>query len=225
MDIGVAFAFIHIYFSATPSISSWSREEIFVVYGMFQLVGALYRLFCADSLEELDYIVRTGKMDQFLTKPIDSQFYLSVHKIWISNVYRVAIALFVMWFALHRLQVSPSPSDVLWASIGIVCGVIIYYAILLMSALSSFWTSRGEVTHLMDTIFSITKYPLDIFGRGATQVFKLIPLIFIVTIPSKILLGKEDSLIYVSPVVALAFLVLSRKLWFLALRHYSSASS
>ncbi|TSC87790.1 MAG: ABC transporter permease [Microgenomates group bacterium Gr01-1014_16] len=225
MDFGIALVFINVFFSKTSSIGNWNQAEIFLVYALFQMVNSTYNFFCGDSLNDLDYDVQKGKLDFSLLKPIDSQFIVSFKNTYPSNAYRVILSIIVMIYAFGQLHLSFSPSIIVWGIISVISSTVIYYCLILLASLSSFWTSRGEVTELMNTIFSVSKYPLDIFRKPTVQLLTFIPLIFLVTVPARVILGKPDHLHYLSPFLAVAIFYISRKFWLLALRHYSSASS
>ena len=225
LDFTISLAFINIYFSKTTSIGNWTQPEVFLVYAIFQLVTSIYNFLCADSLNEMDNDVRRGKLDILLIKPIDSQFHVSFRNMYPSNIYRIIISLLITWYALSQLNLYPRWDEILWGTVTILSSVVIYYSFVFLASVTTFWTSRGEVTNLIDTVFSVSKYPLDIFNKSATKLFTLIPLIFIVTVPAKVLLGRPENLKYYSAFIALVLLFISRKVWNVALRHYTSASS
>ena len=224
-DFLISFVFIDVIFSQAPSIYGWTKPQIFLIYAIYQIINSTLSFFCADSLNDLDRDVRRGDLDLILTKPVDSQFAVSFRTIYPSNIYRIISSVIIIIYAFRLLDLQPSPLAFLLSFISIVSGIIIFYCFILFTAASVFWTMRGEIVDLVVTIFSTTRYPLDIFGKKASYIFTVIPLIFIATVPAKVLLGKPDILHYFSPIVAIVLLITSRRFWHFALRHYSSASS
>lgn len=224
-DFTLSYLIINIIFSQTSAIGGWTKPEIFLIYAIYQIVNSIVSFFCADSLDELDRDIRRGNLDLILVKPVDSQFAISFRTIFPSNIYRVIASLILMTYAFNLLHLHPSVLMYFWEIVTLISSCVIFYCFILFTSSTVFWTMRGEVVDLVTTVFSITRYPLDIFGDKAVKIFTVLPLIFLVTIPARILLGKPDFLHYFSPLIAVTLVFASRRFWLFALRHYASASS
>ncbi len=225
LDLGISLIFINIIFLKTPMLGTWSQPEAFLIYALYQIVDCIYVFFCGDSFRNMGIDIRRGNLDGFFTKPVDSQFIVSFRTIFPSSIYRVMLAFGILYYALAKLAVNPDINSIIWFIVSMISAVLIHYALVFMAATTAFWSSGGEAAEIMNTVFSISKYPLDVFKRHTILLLTVIPLIFITTVPAKVLLDKPGQLHYFAPFLAIILLILSRKFWHHALRHYSSASS
>ena len=215
--IAVQVAMIETYFRFTNSIGSWSRQEVFVLVGIFRLVeGGFYILFHANLLGLSD-TVRTGELDMYLVKPVNTLFILSVSRQrWYELSTFISGVLFLVYFL-------PAQSMSIWVNIFIfsILGLICLSSIILMFATLSFYMNRvSAISSIWDAISKVSRLPLDIFGRT------LAPLLLIATIPSRIILGKSgvwDIPVQIFGTLILAFLAYI--FWQYSLKRYSSASS
>jgi ABC-type uncharacterized transport system permease subunit len=109
--------------------------------------------------------------------------------------------------------------------VNLISAIIMFYSLMFAVSVISFWAFSGELYYLFNSLTAISRYPLDIFSKGVQLVLTVIPVIFIATIPAKILIGPPPLLSFAAPVIALIFFVIVRRFWFLGLRSYESASS
>jgi ABC-2 type transport system permease protein len=120
----------------------------------------------------------------------------------------------------------------------VVCGVAIYYSLMIALAATSVWLGRNQ--NLFDFWFYITnfsRYPMEIYdGRWGTPLRYaftfLIPVLVVVNVPARILVRPLDPqspgdwlLPGFTIVAAAASLVVSRWVFQRALWSYRSASS
>jgi ABC-2 type transport system permease protein len=114
-------------------------------------------------------------------------------------------------------------------------GVTLLYSLMLLLASTSVWFGRN--TGLYDFWFYVTifaRYPREIYsGSPAGEALQfgfsyVVPILLVVTVPSRILLAKvlnPSWLTVVAIVAAVAGLVVSRAVFRWSLRSYRSASS
>ena len=213
----VQVAMIETYFRFTNSIGSWSRSEVFVLAGIFRLIEGGFHILLHTNLIGLSDIVRTGELDMYLTKPVNTLFLLSVSR---QQWYELSTLISGMLFLVYFL---PNQSIFIWLNIFIfsILGLICLSSIILMFATLSFYMNRvSAISSIWDAISKVSRFPLDIFGRA------LAPLLLIATIPSRVILGKSEF--WDIPVQILGSIILfslAYVFWQYSLKHYSSASS
>ena len=116
----------------------------------------------------------------------------------------------------------------------VALGVAFFYSLMIVLAASSVWLGRNQ--GLYDFWFNITifaRYPRDIYaGSPAGQILQMVfsyvlPILLAITVPAEVVVGKalQPSFIAISAVASEAGLFVSRRIFYLALKSYRSASS
>ena len=171
-------------------------------------------------------LFRSGKIDAWIIKPVDSQFILTFRNVHISNLLRIIAALIIANYALSHLNITFSWSTIILFSAQFIAGLVALYSFMFLAVTSAFLTHSNHQYFMAETLVELGRYPLDIFGPGKTFLLStVIPLALISTIPTRTLLGQITYLSWLIFPVCILLLIISRKLWIFALRHYSSASS
>lgn len=208
---------IEIFFRFTNNIGSWTKQEVFVLAGIFRLIEGLFHILFHRNLMYLPESVNEGELDMYLSKPVNTLFMVSTYRqLWYE------LSTFVSGIVMLYLYL-PNNSVLLWSWIMILSltGLVVLYSIMLFICSLSFYIPRlTAVSEIWSVISKISRYPLDIFGRVAG------PLLLVATIPARIILGKsgwEDVLIQVVGSIILFFT--AYKFWQYSLKRYSSASS
>jgi ABC-2 type transport system permease protein len=224
--------------------TGWGQFEFFVFLATTLCVNSLVQTFFMPNAEEFSELIRTGRLDFALLKPIDTQFLISLHKVnWSSLVNFLAgicLLVYSLWQLASRQQ-NPlvlSPSSVLLYPLYILCGVAILYSLMIALASTSIWLGRNQT--LYDFWFYITnfsRYPMEIYrgtwGSPLQWFFTfIIPVLVVVNVPARLLaqpLRPQTSLDWSLAVFAvaatLASLLVSRWVFNRALLSYRSASS
>ena len=96
-----------------------------------------------------------------------------------------------------------------------------------ISTTTIWFVKTWNATEVLRSFLYIGRFPLNSFSFSLRIFFSVfIPIAFITTIPSEVFLGLSQSWkILLEIIVALIFLLNSRKFWLFALKFYTSASS
>jgi len=165
----------------------------------------------------------------FLTKPINSQFFVSVrNNIDFGEAANFTFGIILVFYALGKLGIRPD-----WMTVIIYCllvfnAVVLAYSLWFINMTTSFWFGRIQELHeTFISIFNIARYPIDIFQGAIKLIFVyFLPLAVLVSFSTRIILGSLTPIFGVwALVTGLLFLFLSNRFWRLGLRRYSSASS
>ena len=234
-------AFYMLIFEYTPMIGAgtgWGKFEFLAFFSTGLLINSLVQTVFMTNADELSEMIRTGSLDFILLKPMDAQFLVSVRRIDWSSLANLLLGLALMIYSLVQLGCMPSLATVVLYPIYVVCGVAIYYSLMLVLASTSIWIGRNLT--LFDFWFYITnfsRYPMEIYdgpvGTPLRQFFTfLIPVLIVVNVPARILvqplrpLSYEDWLLPAFALLAaVGSLAASRWIFGRALRSYRSASS
>ena len=69
---------LQVFFNHTDQIGGWTYDEALVVIGVFNVAFGFMEVFLTPNILEIGNQVRLGTLDFVLTKPINSQFMVSM---------------------------------------------------------------------------------------------------------------------------------------------------
>lgn len=223
-DILIALLVIQTVYSSSPSILGWTLNQAFIVYAIFQLIWAANFTFVGEGIKTLHSNIIEGTLDQLLLKPLDGQFSVSFQASYVTSLMRFFFSLILLIYALS-LQPHLTPTSLLIGFLALFSGMLIHYSLSFISATTAFWTFVGEFQTITESLSTIATFPIPFYGRRLNILFTLIPLAFIATIPAQAFSGTSYVLALVSPIIAIVLFLLSRIIWFIGLKSYSSVSS
>lgn len=216
-------------YSQVKEIAGWSREELFLLLGTYNIVWGIFFGLFIHNLGQVNNYINTGELDLFLTKPVSSQFIVSFRNhIDFGEAATFIFGIVLVILSLGKMGITVSLLSVILYCLLILVSVVLAYSLWLMSVTFSFWFGRiREIHEVFISIFAVVKYPIDIFPNQLKILFTyFIPLGVLVTIPSRFLLKTiEPKFIIFSFLISLVFLFLSNLFWNFGLKHYQSASS
>lgn len=223
-----AYVTIAVLFNHVPSINGWTYTDTMVLIGIFMVINGLSWILFRASIEKLDQLISRGDFDNYLVKPISSQFLASFTRLDVEDSARGLVGLGIITTGFIQAGQAPTIFGTLSFIIALACGEAILYSIQLILKTVSFksvqgWGSNNIFYRLQDT----TQFPLTIY-RGFTRIFfmVIIPIYFVTTVPAQLLLGKVTPIWLLWALCAAAgSLVLARAVWQHMLKSYSSASS
>lgn len=233
--------FYLLIFRFAPSIGAstgWEQWPFFAFLATGLLINsAVHALFMVNA-DELSELIRTGNLDFVLLRPIDTQFVVSLTRIDWSALGNFCVGLVLLGTALVRMNHVPGLLECVLYVFFLVCGVAIYYSLMIALAASSVWLGRN--LSLLDFWFYITtfaRYPMEIyqgrFGAPLRAAFTwLIPVLVVVNVPARLLVqsvrpsSASDWLLAAFAVPAAAVsLFVSRVVFQASLRAYRSSGS
>lgn len=216
---------ISTFFQKSQTVAGLSADTVILTYAIFNLIWATLYFFISDNLIDLGDVIRKGDLDFFLIKPVDIQFMISSNQMHPQNIVRMLIGIVIALYAVSSAQISITPLYFIIFTMTAFSSLLIGYSLLLFISIFSFWTFSNEIYELANTSFSMARYPLEIFPKNVVTIMTIIPMIFISTVPSRVLLGHVDYLTFIAPLIAVITFASSRYFLFFALKRYSSASS
>lgn len=219
---------VDVIFSLTNQLHGWTRSEVLFLVGIYQVISFLFSALFLKNISSLPDYIEKGKLDYFLTKPINAQFLVSLRYIRVHHFISALTGIILIFYAVDNMNKIFGLTDWFFLIIGATAGLLIFYSIYFLIALLSFWFVRfsalADVYHVISRPLSL---PVDIFGRYASFILTfVIPLAFVVTVPVEIFLNKSPIFfIVLEMLIAAVLLIVSKLAWNFALRYYTSASS
>ncbi|MGA2060338.1 MAG: ABC-2 family transporter protein [Thermoguttaceae bacterium] len=233
--------FYILIFRFTPEIgvgTGWTQYPFFIFIATSLLVNSIVEMFFMMNMDELSELIRTGALDFALLKPIDTQFLVSLTKTDWSAIGNFFLGLCLLGYSLLKMGYVPQPWEMALYPVYIVCGVAIYYSLMVAMAATSVWLGRNLT--LLDFWFSVTmfsRYPMEIYqGRWGTPLRRaftfIVPILVVVNVPARLLIRSlspqsfQDWLLPIFTIlITFVSLGVARLIFKLALWSYRSASS
>jgi ABC-2 type transport system permease protein len=230
--------FYLLVFQHTSSIgdkTGWGKYPFFVFFATSLVINSLVQAFFMTNADELTDLIRTGGLDFVLLKPIDTQFLVSLRRVEWSSLSNLAVGLVLLVYALVRLAYVPGPLQVVLYLVYVICGVAIYYSLMIALASATVWMGRNlSLYDFWFYIITFSRYPMEIYegswGGPLGFFFTfIIPVLVVVNVPARMLVRPLEAqgwpLAGFTLLAAAASLAASRWLFQRALAGYRSASS
>lgn len=228
-----------IIYRAVPSINGWNQDQYFVFMATGMLINGIVETFFMPNCANLSEQIRTGRLDFALTKPLDTQFMVSLERVNLAMFGQMALALILLVRSLIHLGEPISAMQMILFLLYVACGVMFFYSLMIVTACTSIFLGRNQ--GLYDFWFYITvfaRYPRSIYdGRDdsrfeAGEILQtgfsfVVPILLVVTVPARIVVGtlEQKEWAIVALAAAMAGLIISRIVFRWSMNHYRSASS
>lgn len=217
-----------VLYKHTTTISGWDVHGMRVFMGTLFLTDVLYMILFMESMDNIAGFVKRGDLDLYLTKPVNSQFMVSVRKVAVVYFVNLAAILGYLYWGISKLPGAISVYQILSYTVCILTGLIALYAIRFMFAtLSVVLQDAGNMQFVWHQLYRLGMRPDPIYPAALRMiVLTVFPVAFFASVPSRILVeGINTPLLIAAPCLAMTLLYLSHFFWESALRRYSSASS
>lgn len=216
-----------VVYGNTTSVAGWGKGDAFVLAATCFFMNAAHTALFF-SLMEIPNQVRQGTLDFVITKPVDTQFWISTRKFNFDQVGALLAGIAMVIIGVKLAGVSPTVVQWLAYWFLTFCSLAIFYSFSLFLMTLGIWLVRVDNLWVLgESVMQVARYPLDIYQVSLQRVFTFIlPLAFLATVPSRQLVRHLDwTGVAMGAGWAIAALFASRIFWNFALRHYSSASS
>jgi ABC-2 type transport system permease protein len=222
---------LFIVYGATATVNGipgWSLSEALVVIGWFILLQGVLEGAINPGLTAVVEHIRKGTLDFVLLKPADAQFLVSTSRFSLWRVTSVLTGLFIFVLAFSRLGRPPSGPGIIQAALLLVLAVATLYSLwILIVSLAFYVVKVDNLTYLFTSIFDAARWPATVFRGALHFVFTfVVPLALMTTYPAEALLGRLEWSTLLSSLAGTGLLALiSRQVWLMSIRRYTSASS
>ncbi len=219
---------VRVYFFHAERIGGWTYNEMLIVMGLFFAMNGYRQMILTPNLSHITEYVQQGTLDYILTKPVDSQFLVSLRHIGVYNWGDPILGLGLVAFALLRLGRVPSPDQLLLFALLIVAGMVLLYSISLILQTTTFWlVNIRRVDALIQGVLETGRFPIN-FYRGVVRaaLTVVVPIAFMTTFPAQALLGRLEGWLAAAAIaLAVVLFIAASAFWRFGLRYYAGASS
>ena len=225
------FVGIWVMFASIDTLGGFELQEVALLYGATGVgIGIADTLI--GSVERIGVYVRTGRLDQMLTKPVPLLVQVCADQFTLRRLGRISQAGVIFgWAATY---VDWTPSRIVVAVVMVASSTVIFFALFTGFSCIQFWTIDASEFANAFTYGgnTLTQYPLSIFPREVMVALTFVlPIAFVNWYPCLYLLGREDPfglptwLQFCSPIAAVVCLAGALLIWRSGVRHYTSTGS
>ena len=217
-----------IYFFHADSIAGWNYYELLIVVGLFFAMNGYRQMILTPNLSRISEYVRMGTLDYILTKPVNSQFLVSLRHVGVFNWGDPLLGLGLVAFAFWQLGRWPGLGEIALFILLVVAAIVILYSFSLILQTTTIWLVNVErVDALVMGFLETGRFPIS-FYRGwiRTVLTAVIPIAFLTTFPAQALLGRLEEWLAAAAIgLAVLLFIAASAFWRFALRYYTGASS
>ncbi len=222
---------IWITFTHLQLLGGFELHEVALLYGASSLgLGIADTLI--GSVERVGEYVRTGRLDQMLTKPLPLLLQVCADQFTLRRLGRISQAALVFGWAASYVDWTPARAGV--AVVMIASGGALFFGLFVTFSCIQFWTH--DATEFANAFTyggaTLTQYPLTIFPKELMRSLTfLLPVAFVNWYPCLYLLGRDDPfgmpawLQFCSPVAAVLMVSVALLAWRTGVRRYTSTGS
>lgn len=224
----IAVVSVGVFYGQTDALGGWSLAEALVVVALFTLMNGVIHAVLEPNVQDLIAMVRDGKLDFVLVKPVNSQFISTLRRYRFSGASDLAAGAAILGIAFTQLDYAPSLQSLALFALMFGVAVLIVYSIWVVIATTSFWFVKvNNLSELFRAVYDTARFPVNTFpGMIRLVLTFVVPVAFITTFPAQAVLGRLDApTVLAALAFGLALFAGSAGFWRYAIRNYSSASS
>ena len=214
-------------YNFTDHIGTWHRPEMRIFLGVLFVVDAVTMVMLQSNLDVIGESVRKGTLDLLLSKPVNSQFMISLQRVSTAHLGNFVLAVGYLGWACASSEGFSWPR-LFWLILMVPCGVLVFYAFRFLFATATvIYTGAGNIQYLFYHLYRLGMRPDTIYAPWLKYaVLTVLPMGLIASVPARLVLGTGNPWLGAWAVVMAAFaLWFSSRLWEYALKNYTSASS
>jgi len=123
---------VRVYVVHTDTIAGWRYPELLIVMGLFFAMNGYRQMILSPNLSRMSDHVRLGTLDYILTKPVNSQFLVSLRHIGVYNWGDPLLGLGLAAYALWLLHIVPTAVQL---ALFVLCCFFFFAAPIIVSGL------------------------------------------------------------------------------------------
>lgn len=230
---GIEFLGLWALFARFNTLSGWTLPQVALLYGMVNVAFAITDA-TSRGFDMFGRMVKQGDFDRLLLRPRSTILQLAGQEFVLRRIGRFAQGLVALCWATSILGLTVTAWKVALLVFAILGGACFFYGLLILQATTAFWTTESLEVFNAFTYGGVFagQYPTSIYPGWMQRLFTVvIPLATVSYFPAMALLGKPDPLgssvivQCLSPLLGIAFLLISTQVWRFGVRHYCSTGS
>jgi len=220
--------FITFIFTKIPLLTGWDKWDLMLMYGIGQIFAYLYFFSTYLNIAHFHKKIDTGFFDFFLTKPVNSLIYSTLHHFSFESLIGMVQAWTIIAYALGNKSFQINIIGIIIAILSLAITLGIVHSLNVLTVIPNFWSIRSRFDRFFGNTANLANYPYEIFDNKITKFifFIILPYALLINIPFRAIIGKLDyRLFFLQIAVCIGFIFITNKLWKLGVKNYASASS
>lgn len=226
---GIVFIVILLDGSVVPSLGGWKREEVLLIYGYSMIPMAIFGCIAPNLYGFGDKYIIQGQFDRVLLRPLDPLAQVLFESFNLDSIGTFLVGVVLVSWSAGQLGIEFSLLDYLWLLVSAFAGGTILLGIfVILSSLSFHFEDRFGIAAPVYSLINFSRYPIPIYNRLIQVILTwVIPFAFASFYPVTRFLGREGFTFYcyITPVVAVVVLLLSRVAWRIGISKYCSTGN
>lgn len=213
--------------NAGTEINGLTANEMLMCIGTYIMVTGIY-MGIYPNYWVLPLSVRDGSLDMLLTKPVNTQFLVTLRKLDFGMpIPDVLCGIVLIVYGWQQEGLPVAFANVAGFVVFCMTGWFLTYCLFLIPELLSFWfVSNNGLQALSSAVFDFNNTPMNLYPKWLQRIgIFLLPVFLITNLPTLFVMGALSPVMIAWGLIApvLVFL-LQRILWRRAMRRYTSAS-
>ena len=216
-------------YSQVDSIGGWEKSQVLFFIGTFSLINALNMTLYFFGVITIPEKIRSGQLDLYVTKPVNTLFYISFENVNLGSVPLVLASIGILIYAAPGMNVQITAIKIIGYIILVMIMTLLYYDLeVIIRTIRFFVIQANSIDQIEGELLELCfKIPGVLFKGGFKVLFYLIlPYGIMATFPTQFFKGTlEGAGILYAIGITMVFTAFTFWFWKLGLRNYKSASS
>jgi ABC-2 type transport system permease protein len=218
-----------VIYSQAGSIGEWNRSQMLLFIGTFSLLNAVNMVLYFFGVITIPDKIKSGQMDLYITKPVNTLFHLSFENIDVGSVPLVLASVGIIAYAVMEMGVPVTAGRLLGYVFLVLLMQVLYYDMeVILRTFPFFFIQAASFERLeIEFLGLCMKIPGTLF-KGAFKILfnLLLPYGIMSTVPAQFFAGALTPMGFAySVLVVVVFTAFTLAFFRLGLKSYKSASS
>lgn len=224
----VALAMLQVYVGKSDHLAGWSADQLLFVLGFSLVPIALFHCLCSNLYQLNSRYIIEGNLDRVLLRPYPVFLQICFDRLAIEDLSGVILGGAIMLVAAARIPgFDYGPLHLLSLGLMIVSALGVVVAVFMAFAASGFWfEDRVGMVPPVYNLMELGRWPNTLYAPWLKLTITcVIPFSFAGFLPAGVFVGGPLWPLWVTPLVAVAALLVSNTMWHMGLKRYNSAGS
>jgi ABC-2 type transport system permease protein len=223
--LAVQLIFIDSIYSQVDSIMGWNKYDLIFYTITATLIDSLFISTSFLNLIDFPALIREGRLDFMMTKPLSCKFLVSIKWIDTGALLQVLQNFCMLTYPLYKLQKMPTLTEIVLYICSVVTGVFVLYCFYLTISCIAFWVVKTDfIDNIYGLAYMLALKPINIYPRIIRLILcSILPLGLIFYVPANTIKSVGFIHLLLLIVIAILYSIFANFIWKLGIKKYSSA--